>query len=64
MTKEGLHPYLRGDNSERVKIHKKYFKIFSRTTRPISTRLDRNHPLGEGIRFCLNEGRCPLRGRL
>jgi hypothetical protein len=49
---EGQHPSLRGDNSKRVKIHKKSFKIFfSRTTWPISTRLSTNHPWGIGFKF-------------
>jgi hypothetical protein len=53
-----LFKSLRGDNSKRVKMHKKYFKIFfSRTTGPISTRLGINHPGGEGIQVCSNEGR-------
>jgi hypothetical protein len=37
--KEGDSPSLRGDNSERVKIHRKFFKIFSRTSRPKSIKL-------------------------
>jgi hypothetical protein len=57
-------PFSKGDNSKRVKIYKKYFKIFfSRSTGPISTRLSTNHPWGEGIQVCTNEGRRPsLRG--
>jgi hypothetical protein len=47
---KGWCPSLRGDNSKRVKIHKKYLKIFFfRTTGPISTRLGTNHSWGEGI---------------
>jgi hypothetical protein len=54
---------LREHNSKKVKIHRKYFKIFSRTTGPISTRHGTNHHLGEGIRVCSNEGQHPyLRG--
>jgi hypothetical protein len=34
----------RGDNSERVKVHGKFLKIFSRTTRPNSIKLGRNYP--------------------
>jgi hypothetical protein len=37
--------------------HLKIF--FSRTTGPIITRLDINHPRGEGIKVCSNEGDCP-----
>jgi hypothetical protein len=41
-------------------MHKKYLKIFSRTTGPISTRFGTNHPCGE---VCSNKGRCTsLRG--
>jgi hypothetical protein len=39
------------------------FYFLSRTTGPILTRLSTNHPWGEGIQVCSNEGRCPsLRG--
>jgi hypothetical protein len=34
----------RGDISERVKIHLTFFKIFSRTSRPISILPCTNHP--------------------
>jgi hypothetical protein len=38
-------------------------KFFSRTTGPILTRLDTNHPWEEGIQVCSNEGDCsPPRG--
>jgi hypothetical protein len=56
---EGWLPSLRGDNSKRVNIYKKYLKIFSRTTGPVSTRLGTNHPWGEGIQVCSNEGWLP-----
>jgi hypothetical protein len=45
---EGRRPSLRGYNSERVKIHQKYLKIFSRTSRPISTKLGTNYPWMKG----------------
>jgi hypothetical protein len=56
---EGQCPSPRGDNSKRVKIYKNYFKIFSRTTGPISTRFGTNHPWGEGIQVSSNKGRSP-----
>jgi hypothetical protein len=57
---EGRCPSLRGDNSKRVKIHKKYLKIFFfRTTGPISTRLGTNHSWWERIQVCSNKGWCP-----
>jgi hypothetical protein len=61
---EGQHPSLRGDNRKRVKMFKKYFRIFFfRTTGPISTRLSTHHPLKEGIQISSNEGWHPsLRG--
>jgi hypothetical protein len=37
--------------------HLKIF--FSRTTGPILTKLGTNHPWGEGIQICSNEGDCP-----
>jgi hypothetical protein len=40
--KEGDSPSPRGDNSERVKIHRTFFKIFSRTSRPKSIKLGTN----------------------
>jgi hypothetical protein len=40
------------------------FDFFSRTTGPILTRLGTNHPWGEGIQVCSNEGDHPsLRGK-
>jgi hypothetical protein len=33
--------------------------FFSRTTGPIFTRLGTNHPWGEEIQVCSNEGDCP-----
>jgi hypothetical protein len=34
------------------------FDFFSRTTGPILTKLDTNHPWGEGIINCSNKGDC------
>jgi hypothetical protein len=54
---EGDCPSPRGDNHKRVKIHWKYLKIFSRTSRPISIKLSTNHPLRvKGILNCSNKG--------
>jgi hypothetical protein len=48
--KEGDSPFPRGDNSERVKIHRKVLKIFfSRTRRPKSIKLGTNCPLVKRI---------------
>jgi hypothetical protein len=42
---EGDNPFPSGDNSERVKIHRKFLKIFfSRTSRPKSIKLGTNYP--------------------
>jgi hypothetical protein len=44
--KEGDSPSPRGDNSERVKIHRTFLEIFfSRTSRPKSIKLGTNYPL-------------------
>jgi hypothetical protein len=40
----------------RLSVNFYIFDFFSRTTGPILTRLATNHPLGEGIQVCLNEG--------
>jgi hypothetical protein len=43
--KEGDSPSQRGNNSERVKIHRKFLKIFfSRTSRRKSIKLGTNYP--------------------
>jgi hypothetical protein len=58
---EGQTPIPRGDNSKRVKIHRKSLKIFfSRTRRPISIKLGTNHPWVKGILNCTNKGPDPL----
>jgi hypothetical protein len=50
---------LRGDNHKYVKLGWGHLKIFSRTTGRILSRLGINHPCGEGIKVCSNEGDCP-----
>jgi hypothetical protein len=58
---EGDSPSLRGDNSERVKIHKNFLRIFfSRTSRPKSIKLGTNYPLVKRIQVCSNKGPGPL----
>jgi hypothetical protein len=48
--KEGQCPSPKRDNSERVKIHRKFLKIFfSRTCRPKSIKLGTNYPLVKRI---------------
>jgi hypothetical protein len=48
--KERGSPSPRGDNSKRVKIHRKFLKIFfSRTSRPKSIKLGTNYPLVKRI---------------
>jgi hypothetical protein len=44
------------DNSKWVKIHWKFLKIFSRTSRPISIKLSINHPWVKGILNCSKKG--------
>jgi hypothetical protein len=41
---KGPGPLQRGDNHKNVKMAWGLLKIFSRTTGPILTRLDTNHP--------------------
>jgi hypothetical protein len=50
--KEGDCPSPKGDNSEREKIHRKFFKIFSRTCRPKSIKLGTYYPLVKRIQVC------------
>jgi hypothetical protein len=52
---------LRGDtgNHKNVKMGWGHLKIFSRTKGPILSRLGINHPWGERIQVCSNEGNCP-----
>jgi hypothetical protein len=54
---KGPDPLLRGNNYKNVKMGWGHLKIFSRTTRPIITRLGINHPWG--IKVCSNKGDCP-----
>jgi hypothetical protein len=50
----------REDSSERVKIHRKFVKIFSRTSGLKSIKLGTNYPLVKGIQVCSNKGPDPL----
>jgi hypothetical protein len=45
---------------KKQKYTKKFQKIFSRTTGPISIKLGTNHPWVKGIPVCSNEGADPL----
>jgi hypothetical protein len=54
-------PSLRGDDSKRDKIHRKFFKILFRTSRPKSIKLGTNYPLMKRIQVCSNKGPGPLR---
>jgi hypothetical protein len=58
---EGDCPSQRGDNHKRVKIHWKFLKIFSGTSRPISIKLGTNHPWVKWILNCSNKGPGPLK---
>jgi hypothetical protein len=57
---EGDRPSPRGDNSERVKMHWKFLKIFSRTSRSNSIKLGTNYPWIKGIQVYSNKGPGPL----
>ena len=58
---KGPGPFLRGDNYKIVKIHWRHLKIFfSRTTEPISTKLNTKHYWVNGIQVCSNEGPRPF----
>jgi hypothetical protein len=59
---EGGFPFPRGDNtcSKRVKIHWIFLKIFSRTRRPNSIKLNATYPWVKGSQVYLNKGPCPL----
>jgi hypothetical protein len=57
---KGPGPLQRGDNHKHVKMGWGHFIIFfSRTTRPILTKLGINHPWGKGIQVYSNERDCP-----
>jgi hypothetical protein len=58
--KKGDSPSPRGDNSETVKIHIKFLKIFSRSSSPKSIKLGTNYPLVKRIQVCSNKGPGPL----
>jgi hypothetical protein len=59
--KEGDCPSPRGDNSERVKIHRNFFKtFFSKTIKPKAIKLETNYPLVKSIQVCSNKGPGPL----
>jgi hypothetical protein len=45
--------------SVRLSVNFYIFDFFSRTSGPILTKLGTNHPWGEGIQVCTNEGDCP-----
>jgi hypothetical protein len=61
--KEGDNPSPRGDNSERVKIHRIFFKkVFSRTSWPKSIKLGRNYPWVKRIQVCSNKGQALFKG--
>ena len=58
---EGPLTLPKGDNSEIVKIlWLNLKKFFSRTTRPISTKLGTKHHWMKGIQFCSNERPLPF----
>jgi hypothetical protein len=59
-SKEGDIPSPRGDNSERVKILRNFFKIFFRTSGPNSIKLGTNYPWVKGIEVSSNKGPSPL----
>jgi hypothetical protein len=45
--------------SDRLSVNFYIFDFFFRTTWPILIKLGTNHPWGEGILICSNEGDCP-----
>ena len=57
---EGPRPFPKGDYYEIVKIHWRNYKIFSRTTEPISTKLGTKHPWVKGIQVYSNGGPRPF----
>jgi hypothetical protein len=59
--KEGDSLSPKGDNSKRVKIHRKFLKIFfSRTSRPKSIKIGTNYFLVKRIQVCSNKEPGPL----
>jgi hypothetical protein len=60
-TNEGDKTSPRGDNSERVKIHLNFLKIFSsKTSIQNSIKLGTNYPWMKGNQVCSNKGPAPL----
>jgi hypothetical protein len=60
-SKEGDSPSPRGDNCKRVKMHRKFLKIFFfRTSRSNSIKLGTKYPWVKGIQVCSNKGPVPL----
>ena len=58
-------PFPRGDNYEIAEIHWRILKIFfSRTLRPISTKLGTKHPLIKGIKVCSNGWVMVVKGKI
>ena len=49
-------PFSSRNNYEMPNIYWRNFKIFNRTTVPVSTKLGEMHPFGGGIQVCSNEG--------
>ena len=55
----------RGDNDEIAKIHCRNLRnLFSRTSGPISTKLDTKHSWVKGIQICSNEGHSLSQGEM
>jgi hypothetical protein len=60
-TNKGQPPFPLGDNSKRVKVHRKHLKIFfSRTSRANSIKHSTNYHKVKGIQNCSNQGPGPL----
>ena len=55
-SKEGDSPFPRGDDSERIKIHWKLLRIFSRTSKPESIQLGTTYRWVKEIQVCSNKG--------
>ena len=49
-------PFSSRNNYEMPNIYWRNFKIFNRTTVPVSSKLGEMHPFGVGIQVCSNEG--------
>ena len=64
-SKEGPHPFPRGDNYEIVKIHYRNLKILvSKTTGSISTKIGTKHPWVKGIQDSSNKGPAFFQGEI